>query len=267
MSRRYSQKEDDKILAFVDEHGYDTDIENLAKELGRTPASVNERIRRLRNKNQIADFSEEECKLLMGLVKHYTDSDKAIQWAQIADNYFYKPRREPSVLRRKYYQLKKEEEKDLTLVSSSSSSSSASTSDTEVEEIINSDHSSEAEDKVPSVHNSDHNEDEDNGLPKPDLDGLDPFSDNFLQSSDHEEPQTHAQTAPTFGAFAQARPINWGWGWQQKVQSWQSPDKSNTLVTMKIFNEAGGDNPKFSYCKAKNIKQPHVLLVLPETDE
>ena len=268
MSRRYTQQEDDKIISYIDKHRNNLDIEYLAQKLHRTPASVSQRIRTLRTKNQIASFSAEECKLLMKLVKQYVDSDKSVPWAMLADFYFYKPRREPEFLRRKYQLLKKQQEKEQF----SSSSSSEAEETQEVPQIVEETSSDQVsstesgEEYTPATEPSEtetseaenvqqEQSSEDNGLPKPDLDGIDPF-EYFT------DPEQSVQQTPALRTLPQPTAPHL---FSPNLNFWNNEQTNDNLLTVQFKNIQTLDKrPLFGWASSKEVKQPYIVYVCPE---
>ena len=247
-NNRYTQREDNAIFKFVDENGIDADITELAEKLGRSIRSVRERIKNLHIHNQVGDFSKEENKLLLEKVKPYVDAGRNIPWTNLSQMYFYKPRRSPGLLRRKYklLKLKQLHGSDDSDESVSQETSSASVSDIESEEE----------------------------QPKPEL--------NFLtsSSSDDDVQEITAPPAPTSPAPASSTPTPATPAFRSTIQGsfnsspyvygpritvWDNEERNQSMFTLNVAKTSVPSKvPSFHYVVDKTVTKPHIMVVLPD---
>ena len=244
MSRRYTAREDKEIFREIDLHGDDIDVEALARKIHRTPASVNSRIRTLQTQNKVANMSAEEVKLLKEKVKPYVDAHKKIPWQDIADFYFYRPRRDPEVLRRKWRMTRNQYSSDS---SSSSSSAEMSTMSSEVES-------------------------DDLGLPKPDFTGFSDDSDSQLDIPNAQriasplfDPPSRTQQAPSHphnNVPASARPEPVPFEPEHVSDDEHAPNTEPRRTFEQQVNSENGFILNFS--KSNKIQIPQIMIILPD---
>lgn len=251
-NRRYTKQEDNMIFKFVDEHGLDADITELAERLGRSKLSVSYRIKNLRIHSQVGDLSKEENKRLLEKVKPYVDAAKNVPWKDISEMYFYNPKRSPELLRRKYKLLKLKQihgSED----SDSQESSSASTSDTE----------SEDEQPKPELNFLSSTESEDDVQEIVPAERSSPIRATASRSPPRpSSPRPLGQTLSTQGAFGSP------WVTGPRITVWDNNEKNQTMFTLNVNKSSVTSKiPSFYYVINKNVTKPHIMVVLPENDQ
>ena len=247
MSRRYTPKEDKVIFDAFERDGDDLNVEAIANQIGRTPASVSNRIRILQSRIQLTNLTEEEVQRLKDNVRPYVEANKRIPWNDISDFSFYKPRRDPMVLKRKWQYLVKHGQANFSSSSSSSESESPSSSGLQ-------------------------SDSDDLGLPKPDLSGF--SSEQEESNNEQAEPeQTQQPEQPHYNwprinaPESQPRPRSNLFGPRATINIWENEMDDQTMFTLNVTKSmSASGSPSFYSMKSKKVDVPQLLLIMPDKD-
>ena len=255
MSRRYTPKEDKVIFDAFERDGDDLDVEAIANQIGRTPASVSNRIRILQSRIQLTNLTEEEVQRLKDNVRPYVEANKRIPWNDISDFSFYKPRRDPMVLKRKWQYLVRHGQANFSSSSSSSESESPS-----------------SESSSPSSSGLQSDSD-DLGLPKPDLSGFSSEQeDSQPEQAEPEQTQSQPRTNwphwPRINApQSQPRPRSNLFGPRATINIWENEMDDQTMFTLNVTKSmSASGSPSFYSMKSKKVDVPQLLLIMPDKD-